>query len=189
MVGRPHCRYIATRLPKTVAKRRTMSHCGCWQQPNWQTLLLLLALLIQGAPAHAAIDTVHFANPALATRYHQLTDELRCPKCQNTNIANSDAPLAADLRHKVHQLLLAGKTNKQIKHYMVQRYGTFILYNPPVEPLTWPLWFGPFAGVAITALLVGVWVRRRSRTRSSPLSDSERDRLQALLHGNGENTQ
>ncbi len=188
MVVRVSWNYPGTGLPVPVGKRQAIPRTHSRRRPNW-LFLLLLALLLPGGLAHAAIDPVHFPNPILAQRYRQLTDELRCPKCQNTNIANSDAPLAADLRHKVRQLLLAGKSNQQIKHFMVQRYGTFILYNPPVEPLTWPLWFGPFAGVAVTALLVGVWVRRRSRTRSSPLSDSERNRLQALLNSNGENTQ
>lgn len=150
-------------------------------------LPVLLTAILPVKLVHAAIDPVHFPNQALAQRYQQLTGELRCPKCQNTNIANSDAPLAADLRHKVRQLLLAGDSNQQIKDFMVKRYGTFILYKPPVEPVTWPLWFGPFAAVALVALVVGLWVRGRSRTRTAPLSETERNRLQALLNSNGKN--
>lgn len=152
-------------------------------------LSLLLGATLYGSLAWAAIDPVHFDNPALAQRYTHLIDELRCPKCQNTNIAGSDAPLAADLRHKVYQLLKEGKTDQDIKHYMVQRYGTFILYRPPVEPVTWPLWFGPFIGVALAALGVAIWVRRRSRKAPAPLSDDERSRLQALLNRYGEKPQ
>lgn len=94
--------------------------------------LLLAAGLALGlvAVAHAAIDTYEFASEAERQRYRTLVEELRCPKCQNQNIADSNAPIAMDLRDEVYQMVEAGKTDAQIIDFLVARYGDFVLYNP-----------------------------------------------------------
>lgn len=87
---------------------------------------------------------MHFANEAMQGQYYHLTEEIRCVVCQNQSIAESNAPLAKDLRRKVHEQLLSGKTPDEIKHYLVARYGDSILFSPPFNRLTAFLWAFPF---------------------------------------------
>ncbi len=109
---------------------------------------LAAMLLVVGALAHA-IDTESFADPRMQARYEKLTTELRCLVCQSGSIAESNALLAADLRREVRTLLEAGKSDDEIRKFMTDRYGDFVLYRPPLAPRTWLLWFAP-------ALLLGV---------------------------------
>lgn len=143
----------------------------------------LLALVLLSLPlgAAAAIDAYPFPNDQMRQRYHQLIDELRCPECQNTSIAGSDAMIAKDLRRTVHQLLLEGKTNKQVLDYMHARYGDFILYKPRVEPGTLILWFGPPVLLIIAAFIAARLVRSRRNKRPASLSESDERRLNNLL--------
>lgn len=135
-----------------------------------------------GPTAWAAIDAFEFNTPAQEQQYRTLIEELRCPKCQNQNIADSNAPLAADLRQKVYEMIQAGRDNTEIKDYMVQRYGDFVTYRPPLKPLTWPLWFGPLGSVVIVGIILGLWIRRRSRQiEPAMLSEAEQARLANLL--------
>ncbi|KRW59494.1 cytochrome c-type biogenesis protein [Pseudomonas sp. TTU2014-080ASC] len=136
--------------------------------------------------AQAAIDTYEFANEAERQRYRNLVEELRCPKCQNQNIADSDAPIAMDLRAQIFRMLEEGKSNDQIIDYLVSRYGDFVLYNPPVTSRTLLLWYGP-AGLLVGGfILLGVILVRRRRVSSegsaSGLSADEQQRLSALLN-------
>ncbi|MGC5700308.1 cytochrome c-type biogenesis protein CcmH [Pseudomonas sp. NFXW11] len=137
--------------------------------------------------AHAAIDTYQFANDAERERFHELTKELRCPKCQNQDIADSNAPIAADLRKEIFRMLGEGKDNQQIIDFMVDRYGDFVRYRPALTGKTALLWFGP-AGLLLGGLVtIAVIVRRRRAQRSdSPntLSIEERQRLDQLLDKN-----
>jgi cytochrome c-type biogenesis protein CcmH len=139
--------------------------------------------------AHAAIDAYEFRDDAERARYAELTRELRCPKCQNQDIADSNAPIAADLRKEIFRMLGEGRSNQQIIDFMVDRYGDFVRYKPALSSRTWLLWFGP-AGLLIGGLLViGVMVRRRrgqGRDTSDALSDEERERLAHLLDKNHE---
>lgn len=101
--------------------------------------------------------------PADKTRYDRLAHELRCLVCQNQTLAESDASLAADLRRQVESMIIDGRSDDQIKGFLVERYGDFVLYRPPVQTNTWLLWFGPFLLLAIG---IAVWIginRRRSR--------------------------
>ncbi|MGE7957862.1 cytochrome c-type biogenesis protein [Pseudomonas sp. NPDC089530] len=143
----------------------------------------VLGLCIAGV-AHAAIDTYEFANDAERERFHELTKELRCPKCQNQDIADSNAPIAADLRKEIFRMLGEGKDNQQIIDFMVDRYGDFVRYKPALTGKTALLWFGP-AGLLLGGLvIIAVIVRRRRVPRSdSPntLSLDERKRLDQLL--------
>jgi cytochrome c-type biogenesis protein CcmH len=120
-------------------------------------LILLLALFATSA---FAIDTNHLPTPALQSRYRTLTHRFRCLVCQDENIATSNADLAVTLRNQVRDMLLAGKTNRQIVDYMVDRYGNFVLFKPPVQGNTLLLWFGPFV-LLLIALGAIAWIIRR----------------------------
>ncbi|MFD2643396.1 cytochrome c-type biogenesis protein [Pseudomonas japonica] len=134
--------------------------------------------------ARAAIDTYQFADEAERQRYRELTKELRCPKCQNQDIADSNAPIAADLRREIFRMLGEGKSNQQIVDFMVDRYGDFVRYKPALTAKTWLLWFGPAAlllgGIGVMAVIVR---KRRvpAGNGSADLSSEERERLAKLL--------
>ena len=146
----------------------------------------VLALGLAGV-AHAAIDTYEFAKDGDRERFRELTKELRCPKCQNQDIADSNAPIAADLRKEIFRMLGEGKDNQQIIDFMVDRYGDFVRYKPALNAKTALLWFGP-AGLLLGGLVVIVVIvrRRRSQRTETPqsLSIEERQRLDQLLDKN-----
>ena len=134
----------------------------------------LLGIALCGV-ARAAIDTYEFASDAERERFRNLTQELRCPKCQNQDIADSNAPIAADLRKQIYGQLQQGKSDGEIVDYMVARYGDFVRYKPPVNERTLLL-FG--------VLVIGVIVLRRRRTAAkvqTTLSAEEQARLANLL--------
>ncbi len=106
-------------------------------------LLPLLALVLVTGTAFAIDDIPRFEDAALQARYERLTEELRCVKCQNQNIADSNAGIARDLRRQVHEMLAAGQSDEEVLDYMVVRYGEFVLYRPRFKPSTWLLWFAP----------------------------------------------
>ncbi|MDC0688303.1 cytochrome c-type biogenesis protein CcmH [Mitsuaria sp. RG] len=149
---------------------------------RWLTAAVL-GLSLAGV-AKAAIDTYQFRDDAERERYQQLTKELRCPKCQNQDIADSNAPIAADLRREIFRMLGEGKDNQQIVDFMVDRYGDFVRYKPALSGRTWLLWFGPGillgAGFVVLALIVR---RRRGQAvaGNTELSADERERLAKLL--------
>ncbi len=106
------------------------------------------------------LPTLGLAQPGIdEDRFHSLTAELRCLVCQNQSIADSHAPLAQDLRKQVREMMLAGRSDAEIRDYMTERYGDFVLYRPPMKPLTWALWFGPFLFLLLG--LVAAWRLRR----------------------------
>jgi cytochrome c-type biogenesis protein CcmH len=120
-------------------------------------LAFLLALFAAVAFAQQPVD------PALRERLKKLEEELRCLVCQNQTLADSNAPLAEDLRREVRELAAQGKNDQEIKDYLVARYGDFVLYKPPVKETTWLLWFGPFVLLAGGAFVWAMVLRRRSR--------------------------
>jgi cytochrome c-type biogenesis protein CcmH len=147
-------------------------------------------LLVAAGAVHAVIETFDFASEEQRQRYLEFTRELRCPKCQNQNLADSNAPIAADLRHELYRLLQEGKSDAEIVDFMVSRYGEYVLYNPPVEGRTWLLWLAPVAMLGAGALVLGGLLRRARINRTGPgrsaagearLSERERQRLQELL--------
>ncbi|AOB30247.1 cytochrome C [Bordetella sp. H567] len=144
---------------------------------------IVLGLGLLGG-SHAAIDAREPADESQRQRYYELSSVLRCPKCQNQNIADSSAPIAQDLRGEIQRMLGEGRSDEQIIEFMVARYGDFVLYDPPLSSHTLLLWFGPAAlllagGVAVAAIVAS---RRRSRSGAArPLSDAERRRLAGLL--------
>jgi cytochrome c-type biogenesis protein CcmH len=140
--------------------------------------LLWLALCLLPVLAVAqAIQPLPFRDRAEEVRFQKLSAELRCPMCQNETLADSNAPIAHDLRRQVFEMIQAGKSDDEIKAYLVERYSQFVLYKPPVEPSTWLLWFGPAALLLAGAIVVAIQVRRRARQApaSAPANDTEDD--------------
>lgn len=141
------------------------------------TLLGLAAL----ARAQGAIEAFQFDSPQQEARYHHLIEEIRCPKCINTNLAGSDAPIAADLRATVLEQLKHGATDQQVLDYLQARYGDFVLYDPPLKRGTVLLWLAPVLLITLGFGIVGTIVWRRRRASGSALTDVERARLDELL--------
>jgi len=125
--------------------------------------ILLCALLIVSLNSVGAVETYTFKQPEDKARYYQITNELRCPRCQNQAIADSDSLVAQDLRWAIYQQIESGQTNRQIIDFMVQRYGDFVLYRPPFNKVTLLLWVGPII-ILILGLLVVFRVVRHYRT-------------------------
>lgn len=144
------------------------------------TIILSLGLL---GSSQAAIDTREFTDDSQRQRYHDLTLILRCPKCQNQNIAESSSPIASDLRGEIYRMLDAGRSDKQIIDFMVSRYGDFVLYAPPLSSQTALLWLGPAMLLLIGSAAVAVIVATRQlrRVDGNALSDTEKRRLADLL--------
>jgi cytochrome c-type biogenesis protein CcmH len=127
---------------------------------------LLLAMLLVAPPA-LAIDPLPFKDRAEEVRFQHLAKELRCLVCQNQDLADSEADLAKDLRKQVFDLMREGKSDAEIKQYLVSRYNDFVLYDPPLKPGTWLLWFAPGILVAVGAGVLVNILRRRSRLGST----------------------
>jgi cytochrome c-type biogenesis protein CcmH len=142
-------------------------------------MVLWLLLALWGAPAAAVIETYEFSDPGLEQRYQILSAELRCPKCQNQNIADSNAPIARDLRNLLHQQLEQGASDEEILRYMESRYGEFVRYRPKLSGATLWLWLAPVLLLAAGVLIVAVTLR--GRKAGAGLSDSERAELDKLL--------
>lgn len=142
--------------------------------------LIAVFLFLTGAHTHAVINghQYPFDNEADAARFEVLAEELRCPKCQNQNLADSNAPVAADLRDKVYELMLEGKSDQEIVDYLVARYGDFVRYRPAVQNNTLLLWGGPLIMLVLGGLLV-VMVVRRGRKEVS-LTENEIQKLNEL---------
>lgn len=129
-------------------------------------MLVALALVNAGA---LAIDTeAAFPDPALQARYEHMIRELRCVQCQNQSIADSPVGLAADLRRQVREMIAAGKTDADIKRYMTDRYGDFVLYDPPLRARTYVLWAAPVLLMLITLGVAARVILRRSKAPIGP---------------------
>lgn len=107
-------------------------------------LRFILLLVFLSIPVHAEIIFYQFDDPVKEVRFNKLIEDLRCPKCQNNNLADSNAPLSVDLKDIIYDQIHAGATDKEIISFLKERYGDFIYYKPPVKPSTWFIWFGPF---------------------------------------------
>ncbi len=134
----------------------------------------------------ASIDTYPFQTDEQRQRFRQLTDELRCPKCQNQNIADSNAPIAKDLREEIYRQLLAGESNQAIVDFMVARYGDFVLYRPTFSKKTWLLWLGPFILLMVGGGIFYRLIRKRSSSDASlssvALTKDEQQQIAAIIH-------
>ncbi len=127
-----------------------------------RVIFLAMFALLTSIPAFA-IDTTRFEDPALQERYSKLTHELRCMQCLNTSIADSQVDLAADLRREVHDLLVQGKTDDDIRQFMVARYGEFILFRPLANARNMWLWLAPSAFLIIGVLVAVRVIRQRAK--------------------------
>ncbi len=146
---------------------------------------LLFALLTTSA--FAVIDSYTFDTQDQETRFFKLTNGLRCPKCQNQSIADSNAPIARDLRREVHRMLLAGYNDQQVIDFMLARYGDFVLYKPRLDKKTVVLWFGPAVLLFLGLLVLGMIIRghrqiARKQAVTAPLTPEEQQALDSLLN-------
>ena len=140
---------------------------------------LLLAGLLGTAVAQEAKPLAE--DPVLEAKVLAIAEELRCLVCQNETIAASHADLAVDLRKQIRQKLQQGQTQAQILDFMVQRYGDFVLYRPPVKSSTWLLWGGPFLLLAVALAALVLNIRRRRTVAAAPLKADEAERVRRLL--------
>jgi cytochrome c-type biogenesis protein CcmH len=142
--------------------------------------LVLLAHVVL-APAREAAPRAE--DPVVEARLVAIADELRCLVCQNESLASSHAELAEDLRREVRGLIREGKSDAEVKRFLVERYGDFVLYRPEVKPLTWALWFGPFALLVLALVVLGRYLRQRRTQvpRVTTLSEADRARAEQLL--------
>lgn len=130
----------------------------------------LLMLVISGSVL-ATIDVMQFKDEAQEQQFRQLTEQLRCPKCQNNSIADSNSMIATDLRQKVYELMQEGKSQKEIVDYMVARYGNFVTYDPPLTPLTVLLWVMPVVAIGLGGWIIVARSRRRVRVKQEEFPD------------------
>ncbi|MEH6565507.1 MAG: cytochrome c-type biogenesis protein [Halopseudomonas sp.] len=149
---------------------------------RWLVGLSLGVVLLS---AQAAVDTFEFDSEQERERFYAISAELRCPKCQNQNIADSNAPIADDLRKEVYRLLEEGRSDEEVVEYMVARYGDFVRYKPALNSDTLVLWFGPLFFLLAGFLAVFMLIRRRQRAAHDPLDNiltsEEQQRLDQLL--------
>lgn len=140
----------------------------------WMSMLIGLAIAGEAAPLAQ--------DPVVEARLVHISQELRCLVCQNESLSSSRAELADDLRREVRDLIVANKSDQEIKDFLVSRYGDFVLYRPEVKPLTWVLWFGPFVVLLIAGIFLLAYLRqRRASLQPHVLSDAERARVELLL--------
>ena len=159
-----------------------------------RAMAMVLLVIGLSMSAWANIDTYQFDNPRQEAQYRALIEEFRCPKCQNQNLAGSDAPIAQDLKQKTYDMVKDGRSDGEIRQYMNERYGDFISYKPPVRPSTWILWF--FPPVLLVFVMLAWFIRNRNSSKRAavidnpieegyaPLSAAEQQRLQNLLNAN-----
>ncbi|MEI6895884.1 MAG: cytochrome c-type biogenesis protein [Psychromonas sp.] len=145
---------------------------------------LFLLCSIFSTAAYSAIDTFQFENVEQEKIFHDLTKVLRCPKCQNQNISDSNAGLAKDLRNKTYELVKAGKSKDEVIDYMVARFGNFVRYNPPLTPATIFLWIGPLLFILLGFLVLYKHAQKKSKN-DAQLDSEEANRLQKILNQGG----
>jgi len=151
-------------------------------------VLLVLAAVLAAVPSRAVIETYEFTEPELEERYQELSAELRCPKCQNQNIADSNAPISQDLRKLLHQQLEQGASDEEIRQYMVDRYGEFVSYRPRFSGASVLLWLAPIILLVLGVVIAIVTLRDRRQpgatggtASAADLTDAEQQRLRELM--------
>ena len=145
--------------------------------------LLHLVLIFSSNEALASpVETFEFNDEVTKIRFQALSKELRCPKCQNQNLADSNSPIAQDLRKELYQLLQQGKADIEIVDFMVNRYGEFVLYRPRVSAVTYILWFGPVILILLGIIVVIFIVRRKAiDEKDLALTSEQQDKLNNFL--------
>ena len=153
-----------------------MSLLLCWRLPHF---------LWRASP----VETFEFRDEVTKVRFQALSKELRCPKCQNQNLADSNSAIAIDLRRELYELLQQGKADSEIINFMVSRYGEFVLYRPRVSSLTYILWFGPALLILIGVIVVIVILRKKAAVKTDlTLNTQQQEKLQQLLKTTEVNT-
>jgi len=144
--------------------------------------LLVTIFLFCSGVSFAGVQAYEFPSQEQEVLYTELINELRCMVCQNQNIAGSNAELAQDLKRKTYQLVTKGKSKEEISQYMIERYGNFVLYKPPVTTMTFLLWFGPFVILIIAIYTLIKIIRGRSqKIETTVLSDEEKTQAEEFL--------
>ena len=143
-------------------------------------LLAVLAGIVIVGNAHSAEPVLQFSTPERAALYDELTREFRCLKCQNQNLADSNAGLASDLRNEIQQQVEAGQGRDEIAAYLVARYGEFVLYRPPFKRSTWALWIGPFILLLVGVGYAYVLIRRHRREAEHVVADKQSAEFQRI---------
>ena len=144
-------------------------------------LAALLAALVLAGSSFAKEAAPLADDPKVEARLTAIAEELRCLVCQNESLIASRADLAMDLKRQVRELIKAGKSDAEIREYMVQRYGDFVLYRPPVKSSTLLLWLGPFALMIAGFCVVWIFIRRRRATGEAALTTEQEARANELL--------
>lgn len=146
-------------------------------------ILLPIMLLLFSFSLQASFETYEFSSTQNEMRYFKLSKELRCPTCQNQNISDSDAPLAADLRRELHRMIEEGYEDDAILDFMVSRFGDFVHYKPRIAPETYLLWYGPFV-LLFGGFIVVFFVGRNRRLRAVALSDQAQEATEEIEESN-----
>lgn len=151
-------------------------------------IMSIVAMLIFSClswQSYAAIESHNFDTEVQRQRYQSFIEEMRCPKCQNQNLAGSDSPISQDLRREIYEMIKAGKSDREVIDYMVARYGDFILYKPRVTPATYLLWAAPVVLLITGIVVILIMLRQRRRAAlqrtGTSLTDAEQARLDLLL--------
>jgi cytochrome c-type biogenesis protein CcmH len=144
-------------------------------------LILAVSLFLSLAVIAAPIETFKFESAETEKIFHKLSEELRCLVCQNQNIAESNADLAKDLRLEIYNMLKQGKSEQEIVDFMVERYGDYVLYRPPFNPMTWLLWFGPILVFAFGMIYVVRFIKSQSKANAdNGMSEEDIERIKSL---------
>jgi cytochrome c-type biogenesis protein CcmH len=146
--------------------------------------LILLCLLVFSLPPLQASTLAEytFDDPKKHDEFRDVIEQMRCLVCQNESLAGSNADLAVDLRNEIYEMMKQGQGQDEVVKFMVARYGDFVLYDPPLKPTTYPIWFGPLIIFIVGALVLVRILKRKSQSREADLSDEERQRLANLLN-------
>ncbi len=146
-------------------------------------VFVLLSSLLVSSPSYSQVDTFEFDTEAQQKRFRTLSDELRCPMCQNASLSGSTGGVAEDLRREIHRMIMEGMSDSEIIQFMFERYGDFILFRPRLTAGTALLWFGPLLFLLFgAAIAFGIWRRARQYNVSEvQLDQAQQDRLQQLL--------
>lgn len=159
-----------------------MSECKVFNRILFVVIMIVSALFAVSAAQASPVETFEFQDEVTKVRFQALSKELRCPKCQNQNLADSNSTVASALRLDLYNLLVQGKSDAEIVDLMVDRYGEYVLYRPRVSSVTYILWFGPALLLFIGIMIVIIILRKKPLSKESlALSSAQQTKLAQLL--------